>query len=344
MRIDREAFLLAVAALAGCERADAPPTPPPAAIQVQRPAIAAETRELTRVPEPVAPPPVVPVVEDKPVPAPVPKRTTTHHRRSTAKQWFLGLAMQDREHVQTACEVRANLQCQASLRALMPKPRIDDEGESPPSAEPDATPEAEAEPEADPVASLPTDNVDAYCKDEFPAPTCETPLVVAFEGQPVDFAPAGREQFAFVPGEPAATDWPTAATPWIALDLDGDGTIASGAELFGSSTVLPGGGRASNGFVALAVLDANGDGALDARDPMFGKLVLWSDRNGDHRSSPDELRPLSSMVTRISLAFTRDARCNERDDCEGERGALHWRDAAGADHVGAVVDVYIPRK
>jgi hypothetical protein len=194
------------------------------------------------------------------------------------------------------------------------------------------------------VASLPSAKVDAYCKEDFIAPSCETPLVVAFESQPIEFVPATTARFAFVPGEPAATDWPTAATPWIALDLDGDGSITSGAELFGSSTVLPGGGRATNGFAALAVLDANGDGVVDARDPMFAKLVLWSDRNGDHRSSPDELRPLSSVVTSIPLAFTRGARCNERDDCEGERGALHWRDAAGADHVGTVVDVYIPTK
>jgi hypothetical protein len=284
----------------------------------------------------VAPPPVVPVVEDKPVPAP--KRTTARHRQSASKRWFLGLTMDARETVTAACEQRANQQCRASLREMMPKAPTpeDDDGTSTPPAEPE-------EPEADPVASLPSDKVDAYCKADFPAPSCETPLVVAFDNQPIDFAPAGREQFAFVPGAPAATDWPTAATPWIALDLDGDGTITSGAELFGSSTVLPGGGRASNGFLALAALDANGDGVLDARDPMFGKLVLWSDRNGDHHSSPDELRPLSSVVTTISLSFTRDARCNERDDCEGERGTLHWRDAAGADHIGAVVDVYIPR-
>lgn len=328
MRIDREAFLVAVAALAGCERADTSPTPPPA-IKVQRPAIATQTREIPRVPEPVTPPPVVPIVEEKPVPAPVPKRTTARHRQSASKRWFLGLAMEERENVTSACEQRANHRCRETILPKQP----DDDGTSTPPAEP----------EADPVASLPSDKVDAYCKDDFPAPTCETPLVVAFDSQPIDFAPAGREQFAFVPGEPAATDWPTAATPWIALDLDGDGNITSGAELFGSSTVVPGGGRASNGFLALAALDANGDGVLDALDPMFGKLVLWSDRNGDHHSSPDELRPLSGVVTKISLSFTRDARCNERDDCEGERGTLHWRDAAGADHVGAVVDVYIPR-
>ncbi|MEO8844299.1 MAG: hypothetical protein ABI591_10105 [Kofleriaceae bacterium] len=294
---------------------------------MQRPAISAQTRELPRVTEPA---PVMPIVEVKPILAP--GRTTARHRQSASKRWFLGLTMADRGNVTAACAQRADQQCRASLREILP-PEPDHDGASAPPTEP----------EPDPVASLSAAKVDAYCKEDFPAPTCETPLVIAFDRQPIEFAAAGGERFAFVPGEPAATDWPTAVTPWIALDLDGDGSITSGAELFGSSTVLPGGGRATNGFAALAALDANGDGVLDARDPMFGKLVLWSDRDGDHRSSTDELRPLSSVVTAISLSFTRDARCNDRDDCEGERGTLHWRDAAGADHVGAVVDVYIPR-
>ena len=243
--------------------------------------------------------------------------------------------MGERSNVTSFCERRAETRCSAALHVAMPRPvaATDEAGASEP-----------AEPEATSVASLPTEKVAPYCDNDFPAPTCETPLVVAFDGQPIEFAPAGHDSFAFVPGEPAATDWPTDATPWIALDLDGDGAITTGAELFGSSTVLASGALAPNGFAALAALDANGDGILDARDPMFSRLVLWSDRNGDHRSTPDELRPLASVVTAISLTFTTDPRCNQRDDCEGERGVLRWRDAAGAEHAGAVVDVYIPRR
>jgi hypothetical protein len=298
--------------------------------------MSAQTRVPLPAPEPSPPPTVEPIAEtdpeQEPTPAPTPMATTARPRGSAAKRWFLGLTMGDRSNVTAVCRQRADTPCRAVLRRLT----RDDADAS--SAEPQ---EDSAETK---VASLPFDKLAAYCQEEFHPPSCETPLVVAFEGQPVEFVPAGSDRFAFVPGEPAATDWPSDATPWIALDLDGDGAITSGAELFGSSTMLATGARALDGFEALAALDANGDGVLDARDPMFRRLVLWSDRNGDHRSSPDELRPLDRVVTSISLDFTRDPRCNLRDDCEGERSTLRWRDAAGIEHVGAVIDVYVPRR
>lgn len=169
-----------------------------------------------------------------------------------------------------------------------------------------------------------------------------TPLVVAFENQPVSFMTGGT--FAFQPGEPAASDWPTAKTPWIALDLDHDGAIKSGAELFGSSTILPDGTTARNGFFALAALDANHDGRIDASDPAFGSLLLWADRNGDQRSSPEELTALSSVIASISLDNHVEVHCDARANCERERATLSWRDARGEIHEGSVVDVYLPRR
>jgi hypothetical protein len=168
-----------------------------------------------------------------------------------------------------------------------------------------------------------------------------TPLVVAFDRRAVAFAPGAR--LAFAPGAAMATDWPTAATPWIAIDLDGNGAIDSGAELFGSNTMLPDGMRASNGFIALAALDANHDGVIDRRDPAFASLVLWFDRDGDGRSTPDELVPLASMIESISLAATDEPRCDTRGNCERERAPLVWRDGAGT-HAGAVIDVHLPAR
>ncbi|HTR54965.1 MAG TPA: hypothetical protein VMJ10_29970 [Kofleriaceae bacterium] len=170
---------------------------------------------------------------------------------------------------------------------------------------------------------------------------CETPLAVSFDDAPVAYSQGAR--FAFSPGAPTATDWPTAATPWIALDRDGDGAITSGAELFGSSSVLPGGTTATNGFEALAALDGNGDGVIDARDPAFASLVLWFDRDRDGVGRGDELEPLARSVVAISLAAKADARCDVRGNCEGPRARITWRDLTGV-HTGTVVDVYLPAR
>lgn len=185
-------------------------------------------------------------------------------------------------------------------------------------------------------------HVDRYCRSErwaYSTLCGGTPLVLSFDDRPVRYTQdAGR--FALRPGDPVATDWPTADTPWLALDLDGDGRITSGAELFGSSTVLPDGSAARHGFAALAALDANRDGRIDRADPQFGALLLWADRDGDRESSPAELSPASAIVESLSLDHRFDARCDARLNCEGERAALRWRDG---DRVreGSVVDVYL---
>ncbi len=267
MRIDREGFLLAaVSLLAGCERADALETQPAAFG-----AIVAEPQQIEIGVGVVAHEPRVPEAPRRP--------------RSAATRWFFALSTDQRQNVAALCKQREAAPCAGAFASLMDRENPEDKYLV--------------------ALSVPQrQQASEYCHEqsEMPAPTCETPLVVAFDNQSVEFADATSEPFAFVRGQPMVTDWPTAATPWIARDLDGDGAITNGAELFGSSTALVDGGTARNGFDALVALDANHDGTLDARDPEFGDLVLWSDRNGDHRSTPDELRPLASTVTAIPVS------------------------------------------
>lgn len=157
-----------------------------------------------------------------------------------------------------------------------------------------------------------------------------TPLVLSF----------GDERVQYTASSTGPSDWPTSATPWLAMDRDGDGAITSAAELFGSSTLLES-GRAKHGFEALAALDANRDGVLDAQDPAFASLVVWTDRDGDRQSAPSELAPLSASVVSLSLDYQRVPHCDARMNCEGERAPMQWRDASGATRTGTVVDVYL---
>jgi hypothetical protein len=172
-------------------------------------------------------------------------------------------------------------------------------------------------------------------------PPCATPLVLSFDGAPVRFGQSDRF-FDFGIGASVVTDWPSAATPWLALDRDGDGAIDDATELFGSSTPLQQGGRAANGFVALRELDTDGDGRLTPTDQAWASLLVWTDRNGDRVSSRDELASLESTgVTAIDLGFAREPRCDARGNCEGERAGFRFRDATGVERGGNVIDVYL---
>ncbi len=169
---------------------------------------------------------------------------------------------------------------------------------------------------------------------------CTTPLVLQFGAGPVRYG-TSPGAFAFTPGRPVETDWPTAATPWLVRDVDGDGRITSGREFFGGDTLLRGGRPARHGFEALAVLDENGDGLVDERDPGFAALRTWRDQNGDRVAQPRELRTLAQEgVTSLSLDFEATPRCDARRNCERERAAFTFVDATGT-HVGALVDVYL---
>lgn len=168
---------------------------------------------------------------------------------------------------------------------------------------------------------------------------CTTPLVLQFAGAPVRLE-ASTSRFAFTPGQPVETDWPTAATPWLVRDIDGDGRIGSGRELFGGDTLLPSGRVARHGFEALAALDENHDGVLDARDPAFASLRTWRD-DGDRVNQPAELRTLAQEgVTALALGFRVEPRCDGRGNCERERGLFTFlRD--GEVQRGALVDVHL---
>src|SRR5262249_22302907 len=96
--------------------------------------------------------------------------------------------------------------------------------------------------------------------------TCPfTPLVLDFEiGQSIEMeASTSAFDIAGV-GECLDSDWPSAATPWLAADLDRNGSIDAGNELFGSGTILASGSHAKNGFIALAPFDGNRDGRITA--------------------------------------------------------------------------------
>ena len=175
----------------------------------------------------------------------------------------------------------------------------------------------------------------------FDTDECSTPLVMSFDGRKVEYTSTHAEFAMTTSDRCGARDWPTAATPWLAIDLDKNGNIDGGHELFGSGTQMAGIGRPGNGFVALAGLDSNRDGQISAADERFAELVVWADADADRRSTLWELQPLANHgVVSIDLHYAMPAsRCDARGNCEVERASFVFAGPDGARSSGEVVDV-----
>jgi hypothetical protein len=150
------------------------------------------------------------------------------------------------------------------------------------------------------------------CGDGSTSTNCNTPIVLSLRGGYRMTSPADGVLFdidADGDAEPIAWTEPGSNVGFLALDRNGNGTIDSGAELFGNSTLLRDGTRALNGFEALADLDSNHDSRIDASDPAWPHLLLWLDANHDGSSSASELVSMpSSEVSAISTDYQRSGK------------------------------------
>jgi T1SS-143 domain-containing protein len=95
----------------------------------------------------------------------------------------------------------------------------------------------------------------------------------------------------------------------LAYDVDGDGVIDNGSEIF---TPDFNGGKFASGVAALASLDSNGDGKIDANDDAFSKLQVWVDADNDGVSDEGELSSLSDNGV-ASISLTTDQTTGEED-------------------------------
>jgi hypothetical protein len=107
------------------------------------------------------------------------------------------------------------------------------------------------------------------------------------------------------------TGWVARGDGLLVRDINGDGMINNGGELFGSGTVLADGSKAADGYAAMRALDSNLDGILDANDAAFGQLAVWADQNGDGITNAGEIVSLNSLgITSLSLSSTASAEVN----------------------------------
>jgi hypothetical protein len=109
-------------------------------------------------------------------------------------------------------------------------------------------------------------------------------------------------------GRKEPLEWISPKDRILAMDLNENGFIDDGSELFGDATHIPttkGHFRiAKHGFEALQQYDLNKDGLLDRHDLAFAKLLLWQDLNQNGISEKSELtRLIQTDVLSLSLDY-----------------------------------------
>jgi len=98
------------------------------------------------------------------------------------------------------------------------------------------------------------------------------------------------------------TAWMESGDAQLVVDINQDGIINDGSEIFGEYTRLADGTLAKDGYEALAQYDTNNDRVINAEDKNFGDLLLWRDANQNGKSEEGELTNIQlSSVTAINL-------------------------------------------
>lgn len=151
-----------------------------------------------------------------------------------------------------------------------------------------------------------------------------SPILIDFDGDLFQLSGVDRPVTFDIDGNsrPRRIGWTRRRTDdgFLCRDLDGNGKIDSGAELFGTATRLADGTLAANGYEAMAELDrpqhgGNGDGYLSELDEAFPELCIWWDRNRNGHSERREIRPVQETgLLSMGLSYGEFPRLDEHNN------------------------------
>ena len=133
------------------------------------------------------------------------------------------------------------------------------------------------------------------------------------------------------------TGWIDEHDGFLVRDINGDGRINNGSELFGNHTLLANGKKAANGFDALKELDSNGDGKITRADDAWSELRVWQDRNQDAWSAKGELYTLDELgITELNTEYTTSKLVDSSGNAHKQQSNAVMQDGSSV----AVTDVW----
>ncbi|MBK1811053.1 hypothetical protein JHL18_10475, partial [Clostridium sp. YIM B02505] len=99
------------------------------------------------------------------------------------------------------------------------------------------------------------------------------------------------------------TQWIGPNDGFLVRDINKNGIIDSGRELFGDRTILSSGSTAKDGLEALKDVDSNKDNKIDISDSIYKELKIWQDLNSDGEVEAGELKTLEEAgIKSINLS------------------------------------------
>ncbi len=136
--------------------------------------------------------------------------------------------------------------------------------------------------------------------------TAASPLIVDLDGDGVETVGTGSGVYFDHDNNGFAENsgWVGKDDGILVRDLNNNGEINDGTELFGNNSVLSNGEKAANGFEALKELDSNHDGVFNSQDTDWNSVKVWKDANGNGSVDDGELLTLEQAgIAGINLGY-----------------------------------------
>lgn len=163
--------------------------------------------------------------------------------------------------------------------------------------------------EAESLADDIQNNYDNYIKAEEQAPP-RNPLIIHFANtNEIEFTTLddGVNFDLDKNGFAEKTAWTKNNDGFLAIDLNGNGFIDDGGELFGDNFIMPDGKISSTGFEALKSLDEDDNNRIDENDSVFKELFVWFDTENKGFTDGGELKKLTEIgILYIDLNYVSD--------------------------------------
>ena len=171
------------------------------------------------------------------------------------------------------------------------------------------------------------------------AEVTKSPLVVDLDGDGVETVGVSEGVYFDHDGNGFAekSGWVGKDDGILVRDINNNGTIDNGTELFGNNSVLSSGENALNGFEALKELDSNKDGVFNSSDEAWNTVKVWKDSNQNGIVNNSELLSLEQAnIAGINLNYNEQELVDGNGNTHAQTGTIIKTDGSS----GTITDVW----